>query len=60
MKTVKRGELSNLRMAAGNENKYSIVIVDGRVKEWVGIGWIDLRQATEADRKKYLIATEGK
>lgn len=47
--TVPRAELSNLRMAAGNENKYPVVIVDGVLKEWVGIGWIDIDTATEQD-----------
>lgn len=50
---VKRAELSNLRMVAGNEKKYSKVIVDGQLKEWIGIGWIALRKATNKDRAKY-------
>ena len=58
MKTVKRSKLSNLRMTAGQEKKYSVVVVDGRVKEWVGIGWIDLREATAEDREKYPVAVE--
>ncbi len=53
MKTVKRSELSNLRMAAGNEQRIGIVIDDGVVKEWVGIGWIDLGPADAEDEKKY-------
>lgn len=47
---VKRSELTNLRMVAGNERKYDKVIIDGRVKEWVGIGWIDLGMPSDADR----------
>lgn len=47
---IKRSELKNLRMAAGNERKYRKVIIDGRVKEWVGIGWIDLGVPSDADR----------
>lgn len=47
---VKRSELTNLRMVAGNERKYDKVIIDGRVKEWVGIGWIDLGMSSDADR----------
>lgn len=46
---VARAELSTLRMAAGNEKKYPAVIDDGRVKEWVGIGWIDVRTPTLED-----------
>jgi len=53
MKTIARSKLSNHRMIAGNEKKYSVVIVDGILKEWVGIGWIELRQATKKDKEKY-------
>lgn len=48
-KSVPAFELSNLRMVAGNENKVCQVIDNGRVKTWVGIGWIDEREATEED-----------
>ena len=47
---VKRSELQNLRMVVGNERKYRKVIIDGRVKEWVGIGWIDLGVPSDADQ----------
>lgn len=47
---IPRSELSNLRMVAGNEAQYSTVIVDGQVKNWVGFGWITLRDATDEDR----------
>lgn len=40
-KTVAASELSSLRMAAGNERKYSRVIDHGKVKCWVGIGWVN-------------------
>jgi len=46
-------ELSNIRMTAGNESKYSFVIDDGILKQWVAIGWIDLRSATSADKREY-------
>lgn len=59
MKTVKRSKLSNLRMAAGQEKHYDVVILDGRVKEWVGIGWIDLREAADKDKKKYPTVVNG-
>lgn len=52
-KTVKLAELTSLRMAAGNEKKYPTVIIGGQVKDWVGIGWITLREATDEDRAKY-------
>lgn len=59
MKTVKRSELGRLRMTAGNERKYNKVIVSGYVREWVGIGWIDLDKATEEDRQKYPTVIDG-
>lgn len=59
MKTVKRSELSNLRMVAGNELKYHTVIMeDGVVKEWVGFGWVGEDQATKEDRKLYPTVVE--
>ena len=51
--TVNASELSNIRMVAGNENKYSKVIVGSELKEWVAIGWITLRKATPADADTY-------
>jgi hypothetical protein len=53
MKTVARSRLSTPAMIAGGELKYTKVIMNGVLKEWVGIGWIELRQATPADIKKY-------
>lgn len=53
VKTVKASELSNLKMVAGNEKKYSAVIIDGSKKQWVGIGWVDEGPATDDDRRKY-------
>ncbi len=57
---VKRSELSNFKMVSGNENKYSIIIDSDIVKEWVGIGWIELRNATKEDYKKYLQTEDQK
>ena len=53
MKTVKATELSNFRMAGHNEKKYPAVIDNGILKEWIAIGWIDLRKATKEDHKKF-------
>ena len=50
---IKRESLATIRMVAGNEKLYSKVVVDGRVKEWVGIGWLDCGEATDEDRAKY-------
>ena len=49
---IPRAKLTNLRMTAGNEKKYRLVIDGEDVKEWVGIGWITLRKATAADKKR--------
>ena len=53
MKTVNANELSKLRMAGGNEKKYNAVIDNGTLKEWVGIGWVDVREATKNDYEKF-------
>ena len=53
MTTVAARELNSVAMAQGNEHKYSIVIDEGVVKEWVGIGWIELRKARPEDTEKY-------
>lgn len=53
MKTVPAHKLSNRAMVSGNEAYYRIVIDDGIVKEWVGIGWIELRKASKSDIGKY-------
>lgn len=50
---VKRSELSSLKMVAGNEGLYTKVIDGGRLKEWIGIGWIDIGMATEEHRTLY-------
>jgi len=52
MKVV-ASELSNLKMTVGNEDRYSKVIQGGRLLQWVGIGWIDLKAATEEDYSNY-------
>ena len=57
-KKIKLSQLSVIKMVSVNENKYPVVIVDGKVKEWVGIGWIDLREATKEDYEKYPEAIE--
>jgi len=56
--TVKRLELSNIRMIDGNEQKYDTVIQDGVLMEWVGIGWIGVRDATPEDNEKYPVVID--
>lgn len=48
MKTINISELNKISMAA-NKNSPKKVIRDGRVFEYVGIGWINTREATEND-----------
>ena len=55
---VLRSELINVRMAGGNEKKYSRVIIDNWLKEWVGIGGVSLRKATERDKGVYPTAVD--
>ena len=59
MTEVHARELSKRAMAAGNEVKYAIVIDEGTVKEWVGIGWVELREALPDDIGKYPVVTRG-
>jgi hypothetical protein len=53
VETVKATELSNMRMAGHNEKKYQAVIDNGILKEWVAIGWVDVRKATDEDHKNF-------
>ena len=53
MNEVAAKELSNRAMIEENEAHYSIVIDGGVLKEWVGIGWIELRPATQEDQAEY-------
>jgi len=53
MKTVKAKELTIKAMARGNEKKYTKVIHEGELVEWVGIGWVPLGKATAKDKKTY-------
>jgi hypothetical protein len=54
IKTVKASDLSLLKMVAGGEKRHKIIVdTDGILKEWVGFGWINLRQATERDRERW-------
>lgn len=52
-RTVPREKLSNMSMVAGGEKKRRYVIDNGHVKQWVGIGWIDLHPATAEDKRRY-------
>lgn len=39
---IRREHLTMIAMVNGNEEHISIVVLGGRVREWVGIGWIDV------------------
>lgn len=57
--TVARSELSTLRMVAGNEEIYPIVIDDLIRKEWVAVGWINVGPATPEDLLTYPTVVEN-
>ncbi len=52
-KTITHRELSTISMVGGNENKFEIVIHEGKLIQWVSIGWIELREARKKDYEKY-------
>jgi hypothetical protein len=47
--TVERSQLSNLKMVSGGEKRYSKIVCDGHVQQWVGIGWVNEGPATLTD-----------
>jgi len=51
-KTVKRSQLTNCAMISGGEKKISRVILDGTVRNWVGIGWVDEGKPTTQQQKE--------
>lgn len=50
--------LSNLRMVAGNEKKYSRVIMEKHVLHWVSLGWVNEGPAQPADFEVYPVVTD--
>lgn len=55
--TVSRGTLNTTAMGDG-EGKPTRVIDAGKVKLYVGIGWIDERDATQADADSFPVVVE--
>ena len=53
MRTIKASELDTVKMVAGNEGKISRVVWGPWLMNWVGIGWVNERPATAADKKRY-------
>ena len=58
-KPISYREVSNIAMTTGKEKTLSKVIHKGILKEWVGIGWVDLRTANKDDFEKYPEVKEG-
>lgn len=58
-KTVTLRDVSTIAMVNRNELKITHVIDEGILKQWVGIGWIDLRKATKKDRAVYPIVVRS-
>lgn len=50
METINVRKLTNIAMTAGGEKAIKQVIHRGQVVEWVGFGWIDIREPTAEDR----------
>lgn len=55
-KKVPFRDLRDISMVAGNEKRYHQVILGHRLKEWVGIGWIDRGGIIEEDLTKHWLA----
>ncbi len=51
-KPVSYHDVSTISMVVKNESKIKQIIHDGAVKEWVGIGWIEIRHAQASDYLK--------
>lgn len=52
---IKFSETQPIRMAGGNENKFTKAIFGPGLYEWaIGCYWTRIRDATDADKKKYL------
>jgi len=55
--TVKLGDLHTLMMGDG-EGKPHKIVHNGMVKQYVGIGWVAEREATQEDADLYPVAVE--
>lgn len=55
---LRRGDVTNAKMVAGNERRFTRVVVDGRVKCWVGIGWVDEGDPTPAQLRSLPLVVE--
>ena len=59
MNRIPASEVTNRAMIAGNEKIYGAIVDNGIVKEWVGFGWIPLRDATPEDLENLPVVERG-
>lgn len=52
-KPVNYHDVSTICMVAGNEKKFTKIVHDRQVKQWVGIGWVSEGVAQASDYLKY-------
>jgi hypothetical protein len=57
-KTYLRQRTHTAIMGSGGKGKPMNVIDGDRLMEYVGIGWIEIRKATGADREKYPVLVD--
>lgn len=50
-KTIPASECSIAKMVGVNEHKFTKVIHNGVVKQWVGIGWVSEGEPTKAQKE---------
>lgn len=51
---LNRKDVTTLAMVEGGESRITKIIHQGRVKEWVGIGWIDVTDSTTPMERRAL------
>ena len=56
MKTVNVKQLSALRMVASGERQHPKVIHEGKVKQWIGFGWVTERDVELPDYDELPVA----
>lgn len=55
---LSRSDVSNIAMTTGGEKKHPMVIMEGRRKQWVGIGWVDEGNAAPSDKAKFPLVVD--
>ena len=59
MKAIPVRAITNPEMIGGNEKIHPIIIHNDIVKEWVGFGWIELRDALPSDIDLYPVVEKN-